>query len=173
MNNFFLVAKIIAAEGEKGFLKIESYSDFPQRFSKLKKVYLDFWGEKKTFTVQSVKDTKSKVYLKFLGFDDKNSCEVLIGKEIFVDGQNLQKLPKHHYYIHDLIGCQVMRNGEKFGDVTDVYNLKANDVYVIKKVNGEETLIPAVREFIESIDISHKVLTLKPGDDFYEDENED
>lgn len=171
MSNFFLIAKIIAAEGEKGFLKIESYSDFPQRFNKLKNVFLDFWGEKKIFTIQSARESKGKITLKFLGFDDKNSCEILIGKEIFVDGQNVKKLPKFHYYIHDLIGCQVMRNGEKFGDLTDVYNLKANDVYVIKKMNGEETLIPAVREFIESIDISQKVVTLKPGEDFYEDEN--
>jgi 16S rRNA processing protein RimM len=171
VTEYYLIAKIASVDGDKGFVKLDSFSDVHDRFNKLKKVYIDFWGEKKILTVESVKEKKNKIYLKFLGFDNKISSEILIGKEIFVDTQNLHKLPKHHYYIHDLIGCEVVRNGKKFGEVTDVYNFKANDVYVIEKMNGEEILIPAIHEFIESIDISCKVLTLKPGEGFYEDEN--
>ena len=54
MTEYFLVAKIVSAEGDKGFLKITSFSDDPDRFKNLKKVYIDFWGEKKVFSLQSV-----------------------------------------------------------------------------------------------------------------------
>ena len=56
--------------------------------------------------------------------------------------------------------------------MTDVYSLTSNDVYVIRKTNGEEILIPAIHEFIESIDTLNKVLILKSGEDFYEDDED-
>ena len=86
--------------------------------------------------------------------------------------KNLIKLPKEHYFIHDIIGSKVLRNDVEFGEVTDVYSLPANDVYVIRKTNGEEILIPAVHEFIESIDTLKKVLILKSGEDIYEDDED-
>jgi len=169
---YFLLAKIIASEGDQGFLKIDSFSDSPERFYKLKKVYIDFWGEKKIFFLQSVKRKKDSVLIKFKDFDNKESVEVLLGRQVFVDDKDLLKLPKGHYFIHDIIGSKVIRHGTEFGTVTDVFSLTANDVYVIRKTSGEEILIPAVKEFIEKIDIINKVLILKAGEDIYEDDED-
>jgi len=170
VTEYFLIAKIVSSEGNKGFLKIDSFADDPDRFYKLKKVFIDFWGEKKIFSLQSVLRKKENIFLKFKNFDDIHSIDVLIGKEIFVDKDNLQELPKGRYFIHDIIGCKVIRNDAEIGEVTDVYSLVANDVYVIRNTIGEEILIPAVSEFIESIDPAKKVMILKPGEDFYEDD---
>ena len=172
MIEYFLLAKIIASEGDQGFLKIDSFSDLPERFYKLKKVYIDFWGEKKIFFLQSVKRKKNTVLIKFKDFNNKESVEVLIGREVFVDDKDLIKLPNGHYFIHDIIGSKVIRNGIEFGTVTDVYSLTANDVYVIRKTSSEEILIPAVNEFIEKIDTINKVLILKAGEDIYEDDED-
>ncbi len=172
MIEYFLLAKIIASEGDQGFLKIDSFSDSPERFYKLKKVYIDFWGEKKIFFLQSVKRKKDSVLIKFKDFNNKESVEVLLGRQVFVDDKDLLKLPKGHYFIHDIIGSKVIRNGNEFGTLTDVYSLDANDVYVIRKTSGEEILIPAVNEFIEKIDIINKVLILKAGEDIYEDDED-
>jgi 16S rRNA processing protein RimM len=172
VTEYFLVAKIVSAEGDEGFLKIDSFSDTPERFSKLKKVYLDFWGEKKIFSLQSVKKKKENILIKFVNFNDKESVGVLIGKEIFIVDRDVLELPKEHYFIHDIIGCKVLRNDLEFGEVTDVYSMPANDVYVISKTNGEEILIPAVHEFIESIDTTNKILILKSGEDIYEDDED-
>lgn len=172
MIEYFLLAKIIASEGDQGFLKIDSFSGSPERFYKLKKVYIDFWGEKKIFFPQSIKRKKNTVLIKFKDFDNKESVEVLVGREVFVDDKDLLKLPKGHYFIHDIIGSKVIRNGTEFGTVTDVYSLTANDVYVIRKTSSEEILIPAVNEFIEKIDIINKVLILKAGEDIYEDDKD-
>lgn len=172
MTEYFLAAKIVSAEGEEGFLKIDSFSDTPERFSKLKKVYLDFWGEKKIFSLQSVKKKKENILIKFENFNDKESVGLLVGKDIFIDDADVLELPDQHYFIHDVIGCKVIRNDLEFGEVTDVYSMPANDVYVIRLTSGEEILIPAVHEFIESIDTLNKVLILKSGEDIYEDDED-
>lgn len=170
MTEYFLIATISSAEGEKGFLKINSLSGDPERFNKLKKVFIDFWGEKKVFSLDVVKIKKGNILIKFKDFDDKQIVDVLIGKQIYVDKENLRKLPKGHYYIHDIVGSKVLRNDEEFGIVTDVYAIEANDVYEIKRTNGKEILIPGVHEFIDSIDTLKKVVVLKPGKDIYEDD---
>jgi 16S rRNA processing protein RimM len=172
VTEYFLIAKIVSAEGDEGFLRINSFSDDADRFKKLKKVFIDFWGEKKVFSLQSIIRKKGNILIKFNNFNDKESVGIFIGKEILVDDKELVKLPKEHYFIHDIIGSKVIRNDAEFGEVTDVYSLPANDVYVIRKTKGEEILIPAVHEFIESIDTLNKVLILKSGEDIYEDDED-
>ena len=58
MNEYFLIAKITSVYNKEGYLKTEIYSDYPERFEKLKTVFLDFWGDKKKLIVEDVKKLK-------------------------------------------------------------------------------------------------------------------
>ena len=169
MKDYFLIAKVISIYGREGYVKVRSYSDFPDRFDGLKKVYIDFFSDKKEFFVEKVIRQKDSFLIKFRNFNSGEECHVLTGKEIFVDKENLYKLPESQYYIHDLMGSTVYRNNLLFGKIKDVLSYPANDVYVIDN-NGSEILIPASFEFIESFDPEKKILVLKPGDEFYDDD---
>jgi 16S rRNA processing protein RimM len=169
LSDFFLIAKIVSAFGKKGAVKILSYSDFPERFLNLSKVYIDFFEDKKLFFVESVERHNDFFAVKFRNFNSAQDADFLSGKEIFVDTENLVKLPENNFFIHDLVGSKVFRNELEIGIVKEVLQYPANDVYVVR--NGdEEILIPAVLEFIESFDAVNKILILKPGDDLYEDD---
>lgn len=172
MTEYFLIAKIVSASGKNGFVKINSYSDFPERFFNLKKVFVDFFNVKKEITVEDVKQEKENIYLKFLNFNSPEQVNVFIGKNVYVDSGGLIKLPEDQHYIHDVIGSSVVKENKPFGVVKEVLSYPANDVYVIIKDDGSEFLLPAVLDFIESFDPQKKILTLYPGD-IYEDENED
>ena len=170
MKEFFLIAKITALLGRDGFVKVEPYSDFPKRFFKLKKVFIDFWGNKKMFYVEKVKQRGVSFALKFRNFDDDRDAGVLIGREVFVDNEDVVRLPANNFFIHDLIGSKVIQGGEEIGEITDVLTVPANDVIVIKKNINKEILIPLVLEFIEQFDAEKKILILKK--EFgYEDED--
>ena len=185
MNEYFLIAKIVSVyekprvvqgksvigSGREGFVKIFSYSDFPKRFFDLERVYIEFFDEKKEFYVERVEKIKDNFLLKFKNFDTNSDANVLVGKEIFVDNENLVKLPDNYFFVHDLIGSNVFRNNIFFGKITDVLSYPANDVYVIDN-NGEEILIPAVPDFIENFDQENKILILKPGDELYENDED-
>ncbi|MCL5031539.1 MAG: ribosome maturation factor RimM [Bacteroidetes bacterium] len=170
MNEFYLIAKVSSVYGKEGFVKILSYTDFPERFFNLKVVYLDFFDDKKEFFVEEIKKQKNSFLLKFKNFDTASEAEILIDKEIFVDKQNLVKLPKNYFFVHDLIGSKVLRNNVELGVIKDVLKYPANDVYVVDNL-GKEILIPAAFEFIESFDPENKILVLKPGDALYDDED--
>jgi 16S rRNA processing protein RimM len=173
VDDFFLIAKIVSTAGNKGFLKIISYSDFPERFDSLKKVFIDFFGEKKAVVVEKVEkqSRKSGILLKFRDFNSPEDVRILVGKNVYVDQTGLVTLPEGFFFIHDVIGSQVFRNGERFGIVKDVLVYPANDVYVIEETGGKEILIPAVKDYVETFDPDKKVLILKPGSRIYENED--
>ena len=172
MSDFYLIAKIVSLCGKDGFVKIICHSDFPDRFFKLDKVYIDFGGEKKEFFVEKILEQKKNINLKFRSFDNGKDAQILVDKDVFVDEEKVVKLPKGSYFIHDLLGSKVYRNGKEFGTLKDVLRFPANDVYVIVDAVGEEILIPAIKDYIESFDREKKILVIKPGDEIYEnDEN--
>lgn len=169
---YILIARIEQTFGKDGFVRLQSFSDFPERFFDLKKVYIDFWGEKKKFYVEDVKDAKGKIIIKFKKFDSLRDSQVLINREVFVDEKDALSLPENHFFVHDLINSEVYMKTERIGVVSDVIKGKGNDVLVILDNEKKEILIPFVLNFIEKFDTAKKKLILNISKDFLE-EHED
>ncbi len=172
MSNFFLVGQVVSVYGKDGAVKVTSFSDYPDRFFKLKKVYIDFFNDKKKFLVEKVSAHKDFLTVKFKNFDNAQDAGVLVGKNIYVDDEGAIRLPEGTYFVHDIIGSKVYRNNKEFGILKDVLNYPANDVYVIEDTEGKEILIPAVKDFIQNFDPDKKILVLMPGDEFYENDED-
>jgi len=170
LSQFYLIAKIVSVFEKNGFLLIDVISDFPERFKSGLIVFIDVFGTKKKFIIEKVNFFRGKVFIKFQNFDNANDVEFLVGKRIFVEESQLVKLNNDTFYIHDLIGCKVFLNNAFFGMLTDVISLPANDVYVVKTETENEILIPAVKKFVEEIDIKNKIIKVS-GSFKYEDEN--
>jgi len=170
VSEFYLIATVTSVSGKKGAVKIISHSDYPERFFYLSKIYIDFFGEKKLFFVEKVKQQKDSFTVKFRNFDSENDSAILVGKEIFVDEENLVRLPDNHFFIHDLVGSSVIKDDTELGIIKDVLQYPANDVYVIVDSEGKEILLPAILRLIESFDKVKKILKLKPGEELYEDD---
>ena len=171
MIDYFLIARIISIYGKNGFLKITSFSDFPDRFFNLRKVFIDFFDDRKEFLVEKVETAKGFFTIKLKNFDSDTNAQVLVGKDIFVSSEDAVKLPENYYFIHDLLGSRVYRNDMEFGRIKDVLNYPANDVLVIENHEGSEILIPAIADYIEGFNPENKILILRPGGELYEDED--
>ncbi|MBE0573248.1 MAG: 16S rRNA processing protein RimM [Ignavibacteriaceae bacterium] len=169
---YILIARIEQTFGKNGFVRIQSFSDFPDRFFSLKKVYLDFWGDKKTFYVEDVKDVQGKIIIKFKKFDGLRESQILIDREVYIDEQDAVSLPENHFFVHDLMGSEVFIKTEKIGIVSDVIKGKANDVLVILDDDKKEILVPFVLNFIEKFDAAKKVLILNISKDFLEEDED-
>lgn len=171
MSEYFLIAKITSVSDKKGFVKIYSYSDFLERFYSLGEVYIDFFDTKKKFFVEEIKRVHDDFFIRFRNFNSDSETRIFLDKEIFVDKKGVIELPENYYFVHDLINSKIFRNEKYFGKITDVLFYPANDVYVIQDANGQEILLPALSGLIESFDAKNKVMILRPGESFYEDEN--
>ena len=68
--------------------------------------------------------------------------------------ENAVRLKKNEYFIADLIGLKVYtEDGTFLGNLEDVMQTGANDVYQIVTEEGKEILIPAIRQCILDVDI--------------------
>jgi len=170
LSEFFLVARISSTAGKNGFVKIELFTDYPERFYKLKNIFVDFFNDKKELKIQSVKKLKKSILLKFENFNSSQDVNILVGKDLFIKEDELLVLPDNQAYIHDIVGSTVLKNDIKIGVVTDIIILKSNNVYVIKENNDNELLIPAIDDYVEKFDSRNKILILKPIENIYDDD---
>ncbi len=154
MVDLFQVGTISSTHGVRGEVKVYPTTDDVRRFKKLKEVLLDTGKEMLTLEVESVKFFKQFAILKFKGIDTLNDVEKYRMKNLFVTRANAVKLQKDEYFIADLIGLKVFtEEREYFGELTDVIQTGANDVYVVTMADGKEVLMPAIKECILSVDM--------------------
>lgn len=172
MDDFFLIAEVKAILGTEGYVNIQSFSDFSERFFQLKEVYVDFFGNFKKFVVEDAISSGKNIALKFKGFNSADDAAIFLNKKVFVEKKNSVLLDENTFFIHDVIGSSVFRNSELIGTVDDVYVLPANDVYVIKTSEGRNILVPAVKDYVKGFNAIDRRLELVPDCDLlYDDEN--
>ena len=161
MEQIFQVGVISSTHGVRGEVKVFPTTDDMKRFKKLKEVILDTGREKKTLEIESVKFFKQLVILKFRGIDNINDIEKYKGKSLFVDREHAVRLRKDEYFIADMIGMRVTTDkGEDFGTLKEVIETGANDVYVVETSEGEEILLPAIRDCILDVNVEEKRMTV-------------
>ena len=156
MVDLFQVGTISSTHGVRGEVKVYPTTDDVRRFKKLKEVLLDTGKEMLTLEVESVKFFKQFAILKFKGIDTLNDVEKYRMKNLFVTRANAVRLQKDEYFIADLIGLSVITEDEEvLGELTDVIQTGANDVYVVTMTDGKEVLMPAIKECILSVDMEN------------------
>ena len=154
MEDFLQVGVITATHGIRGEVKDFPTTDDPERFLDLETVYLDTGREKKLLTISSVKFFKQFVILKFKEFDNINDVEPFRKKSLLVTREQAVPLEEDEYFIADLIGLRVITDEDKvLGELTDVLETGANDVYQVTDENGKEILLPAIKDCILSVDL--------------------
>ena len=96
------------------------------------------------------------VILKLAGVNDRNAAEAMKNKDVFITEDDLQELPEDTFYIRDLIGLEVLDadSGETIGKLKDVLQPSTQDVYVVKRPEGSDVLIPAVSEFVKEVNVA-------------------
>lgn len=149
------VGVISKAQGVKGEVKVAPLTDDVQRFKKLTQVYIDGVCCK----VLGAKILPNGIFISLEGVSDRNSAELLRGKELFVDRKDAVKLPDDRYFIVDVIGCGVSVDGEIIGKVEDILQYGSADVYVIRTAKSRY-MIPAIERVIKDVDVSQKLVTL-------------
>lgn len=157
MEERFQVGVITQTHGVHGEVKVYPTTDDAKRFKKNMELILDTGKENIPLKVVSVKFFKQFVILKFDGYDTIESIEKYRQKSLFVTRENAVKLSKNEYFIADLIDCEVYdENDKKVGDLIDVMQTGANDVYIVKTDDNKEVLFPAIKECILSVDVANR-----------------
>lgn len=152
---------MVNTHGLKGDMKIYPYTDYPERFNEIEYIYFEENDEK--FFIEKVKFHKSMPIIKLESIDTIEKAETFRGKTLYIDETNIRELEEDEYMISDLIGLvAILEDGDILGEIINVLQYSANDIYVIKSETGKEYLIPAIKAFVPVIDIENNKIVIRP-----------
>jgi 16S rRNA processing protein RimM len=153
---YVTVGYIRRAHGIGGCVHVESLTDNPTRFEALSEVIVEVGGRRTLYRVERCSVASKGLLIKFKGVDDRSEAEKLKSGYLLVEAAKLPELEEGSYYLFDLIGMNVYTiSGELLGEITDVQQYPANDVYIIEGEKGK-LLLPAIRDVVKKIDVQNK-----------------
>jgi 16S rRNA processing protein RimM len=105
-------------------------------------------------TVAALSPHKKRFLLTLENVEDRDHAEELRGMELQLPMEAAEPLPEGIYYYWQLLGIQVFTDaGEHLGELVEILETGANDVYVVQDAHGEQILLPAIDSVIQEIDL--------------------
>ena len=151
------IGRIVAPHGVRGDLRILPDTDRPSIYKKLKSIRLGG----RTYGLLSARPHKNVYIVHLEGVDDRNTAETLVNQIVQVPLSALPERPEGSIYYFELVGMTVVtEEGDNVGTIKEVLKTGANDVYVVENGEGEEILLPAIRECILDVDVEKNVMTI-------------
>ena len=154
-----VVGRITKVHGLRGEIAIQVFSDNPDRFAPGSQVFLE---DGRALTVAVAREHGGRLLVTFEGVEDRTAAEALRGLTLVVPQSMLPPLPPGEYWPHQLAGCEIVtESGRHLGTLTEVVPNAANDLWVAVDPEGTETLVPALKDVIVSVDVATKVILVR------------
>ena len=154
---YILIGHIVNTHGIKGEIKVKSETDFKSdRYSKNKKSYIDYNGEKIFVKIISYRSHKGFDLLMLEGMNDINLVEKYKGYSLYSENIKPVNLKKNEYHETDLIGLEVYQNNQMVGIIDNIKTYPQCDYIEIKKVDGVKKLVPFLNEFVLEVNLETK-----------------
>lgn len=162
------LARILRPQGRKGEVATEILTSFPPRLTQLKSALLwDGETPPRPVRIRACRLHKKQAIFHFEGCDSISDAEKLAGWQVQVPLAERLPLAAGHYYVTDLVGCEVFeRQGdayaaqdafEKLGLVREVQftgeGAAGTPVLVVETGHGE-LLIPLATEICTRIEVA-------------------
>jgi 16S rRNA processing protein RimM len=111
-----IVARILRARGNKGEVAAEILTDFPERLTRLREVFVglsDGKSEPRRISLKSCwlsQNHRGQAIFHFEGVNSISEAETFRGLEVLLPFSQRVALPAGQYFVSDLIGCSVFEN---------------------------------------------------------------
>jgi 16S rRNA processing protein RimM len=143
--------------GLQGEINMDLHTDFPERMQSGRKLFV---GEQhQPMTLASVRPHQSGLLVKFKGIETPESAALFRNQWVYIQAKDAAPLPEGQLYRHELIGFKVVdENDNALGELTEILETGANDVYVVKDQAGKEILLPAIPSVILELDAARRLM---------------
>ena len=156
-DGFLAVGLIARPWGIHGDMKVESLTDFPDRFAPGSRL----WVQEVERVVVASRWQKGAVYLRFAGIDDPEAAAELRGAVVEVPEAERHTLADDEYYHYQLAGATVQTTaGETLGAVAEVLEPGGNAVLVVRGERGE-VLLPFIDDVIKLVDLASGLIEVE------------
>lgn len=146
--------RIINTHGVKGEVKIESWLDSPAFFCSFPRLFL----KGREVRMLSARVHKGFVVARLDGVDTMNQAMEMKNTVVSIARADA-RLPKGAYFLDDIIGAKVIDvSGAEIGILSEIEETPSAPLYIVR--GQTEHLIPAVPEFIKTVDVENGLVTV-------------
>lgn len=165
--NYLLCGKVINTHGVRGTLKVESYCDTPEVFASIGVLYFKKGEEYRAYPVRRTVRFGRMMLVELEGIDSLDLAVDFKNRELFARREDIP-IEEGAVFLADLIGLPVTDadTGHVYGEVADVRESPAANLFVIKTEDGKEVLLPDVPAFISRAD-EEEGLFITPIEGFF------
>ena len=142
--------------GLKGEIIMDLHTDFPERMKNGRELFV---GDKhKPMILANVRPHQKGLLVKFKNVDTPEDAGLFRNQWVYVQTKDVP-LPDGEYYKHELIGLKVVdENGTPLGELAEILETGANDVYVVRDDSGRELLLPNIPSVILDLDVGRGLI---------------
>jgi 16S rRNA processing protein RimM len=161
---YLVVGRVVRPHGVRGALLIEPLSKIIDSLEPGSRVFLGEGNRSVELISSAYHQGRLRVSLR--GVDDRDQAEQFRGMEVKIRTSQAAPLDEDEYYYWQIIGLQaVLESGEALGEIVDILETGANDVYIVRRLDGEELLLPAIASVILKVDLEAGTITVRlmPG----------
>ena len=132
-------------------------TDFPERLRSGRKLFVG--EEHKPMTLTGARPHAKGMLVKFKGIETPEAAAQWRNQWVYVRATDVPALPEGKIYQHELFGFQVVdENDNMLGELTEILETGANDVYVVKNESGREILLPAIPSVVLKLDLDNRIM---------------
>ncbi|MDO9590769.1 MAG: ribosome maturation factor RimM [Microcella sp.] len=167
------VGRLIKAHGLKGALKVELYTDDPDRRFTSGAVFTlqvptsSPWHGK-TLTLTELRWYNGQPVAFFEGVSDRTGAESLVKAILWIEQAADEPDEPDAWYDFQLVGLRALRDGVEVGAVSRVEHFPAQDLLVIRTADAD-VLVPFVASMVPAVDITAGTITLTPPPGLFEE----
>jgi 16S rRNA processing protein RimM len=146
------VGLVVRPHGVRGMLLVEGTSDLIRAINFGDRVFFDQGAS--SFKLNSISAHRKRFLVKLDSIDTREDAERMRGLILQIHFEDADPLPEGSYYYWQLIGLNVVDEDDRsLGELVEIVETGANDVYVVRSVDGKEILIPAIEQVIKSVNL--------------------
>ncbi|MCL2858869.1 MAG: ribosome maturation factor RimM, partial [Streptococcaceae bacterium] len=120
--------------------------------------------------VKSSRKQKNFYIVKIEGLYHNNQMEKFKSYTLKIAEENLSDLSEDEFYYHEIIGLEVYENDRLIGQISEILQPGANDVWVVKRKGKRDLLLPYIPSVVLKVDVLHSRIDVEIMDGL-DDEN--
>jgi 16S rRNA processing protein RimM len=164
-----VVGHIAKAHGTRGELFVWPLTDRPEEvFADRAELLLGdeeggLEGEFGTVVIERARPFKRGLLVKLAGLDDRNAVEPLARRYLLAPFDRLEPLDEGEVFYHQLLGLEVVTvEGDRVGQVREVYETEPAHLLEVAGEGGKLHLIPFSEQVVRRIDVEAGRMVIKP-----------
>jgi len=154
---YLVVGFLRRAHGVRGEIVMDLHTDFPERLQSGRQLFVG--DEYKPMTLSGARPHAKGMLVKFEGIETPEDVGQLRNQWVYVRATDVPALPEGKIYQHELFGFKVVDENEHLlGELVEILETGANNVYVVKDETGKEILLPAIPSVILELDADRRIM---------------